>query len=275
MYFPDIIKDSLQTSHCSGRHAAWVLMRRDLWTAADAAVACIRKQTVTLPVYRIKSGRNRCIFRICPPPQCGIPPVIIKAFPMADFRQQLYRYRRYGPTETANMLRAAQRNIPLPQVYGYGWIRRCGLVAATIIMMEDLHRHRSLAEVLGRGDFDPAARAAVLQRVARLLLSLYHGGCNHIDLHGESVFFSRSGDDDRIIDFHYAAFHDRPIPEVLMFHAAYLGSALAGVFSERMLEMWVREMIAELALRDVDRLFARYRFFRTHRLSRRERLAIR
>ena len=205
------------------------------------------------------------------------PSVVVKAFPLGGLRNRLYRYRRYGPSEAANLLEAGRRNIPVPRVYAYGQIASRRFVDCTMIMMEDLGGHRSVGEMLSFASTNEARQITLLRRTGALLLRLYQGRCNHIDVNPQSVQVGETEADDRLIDFHYVKFLEKPSLRVLMFNLAYFANTVSDIVSEDLLHRWARWVLRELGIRDQaqNQWVSDYKVFRRRRLSRRRRLAIR
>ena len=275
MYAPEVVKENLAFRYSSSRNAAWLLAGDEFCQAADAAVSCIRNPEESRSVSLLKDSSNRFIFRLkVNSAELDISSVIVKSFPMKRLKQRLYQYRRYGPREAANLLRAAGRSIPVPGVYGCGQIGRFGLVESTAVMMEDLNRHRSICELLSSADLKDSGKIELLRRAGQLFLRLYEGGCNHIDISGQSVWLSKTDDDDRLIDFQYTAFHTQPSLMVLMFNMAYFSNSVAGLVSETLFEPWVRKVLEELSVTNTESWIEVYRQFKSKRLSRKQRLAI-
>jgi len=276
VYAPEIVKKNLKLRYSPSPDAAWLLAGDEFCQAADAAVSCIRNPAESCNLSLLKDSNNRFIFRLkVNSAGPDISSVIVKSFPMKRLKQRLYQYRCYGAREAANLLKADSRGIPVPRVYGCGQIGRLGLIDSTVVMMEDLNQYRSIYELLSSADLEDSGKAELLRRAGRLFLKLYEGGCNHIDISGQSVWLSEADDDDRLIDFHYAAFHSQPSLMVLMFNMAYFGDSVGNlVFSEALLEPWAREVLAELSVTDTERWIEVYQQFKSKRLSRKQRLAI-
>lgn len=275
MYAPGVVKKNLKLRYSSSQDAEWLLAGDEFCRAADAAVSCIRNPAESHNVSLLKDSVNRFIFRLkVDSAGPDIPSLIVKSFPMQRLKQRLYQYRRYGAMEAANLLKAAGRGIPVPRVYGCVQIGRFCLVDSTAVMMEDLNRHRSICDLISSA-LEDSGKIELLKRAGRLLVRLYEGGCNHIDISAQSVWLSEADDDDRLIDFHYAAFHSQPSLMVLMFNMAYFGDSVGNlVFSEALLEPWAREVLAELSVTDTERWIEVYQQFKSKRLSRKQRLAI-
>ena len=152
---------------------------------------------------------------------------------------------------------------------------RFGFVASTAVMMEDLNRHQSICELLSPAGLEDSGKAELLKRAGRLFVRLYEGGCNHIDISGQSVWLGKTDDDDdRLIDFQYAAFHTQSSLTVLMFNMAYFVNSINVLVSETLFEPWVREVLEELSVTNTESWIEVYRQFKSKRLSRKQRLAI-
>jgi tRNA A-37 threonylcarbamoyl transferase component Bud32 len=275
VYAQEVVKENLNQRYSSSHNAAWLLVSDEFCQAADAAVSCIRNPAESCNLSLLKDSNNRFIFRLkVNSAGPDISSVIVKSFPMKRLKQRLYQYRRYGEREAANLLKAASRGIPVPRVYGYGQIGRFSLIDSTVVMMEDLNRHQSICDLISSVDLNDSGKIELLKRAGRLLVRLYEVGCNHIDISAQSVWLSGADDDDRLIDFHYAAFHSQPSLTVLMFNMAYFVNSVNNLVSEVLLEPWVREVLTELSVTDTECWIELYRQFKSKRLSRKQRLAI-
>lgn len=276
MYVPEVVRKSLNLSYSCCRNAEWLLRSDEFYQAADAAISYALHPNESLNGFLIKESSNRSVFRLkVDSERSDISSVIVKSFPMKHLYQRLYRYRRYGPREAAHLLKAKSRGIPVPGIYGYGQISSLGLVDSTIVMMEDLNRHQSISDIFSAADLQDSGKIEILKRMGSLLVRLYEGSCNHIDINGQSILLGATQVDDRLIDFHYVAFHQQPSLTVLMFNMAYFGNSIGDAVSEALLESWVRETLTQLSITDSDPWIEAYREFKSKRLSRKQRLAIR
>lgn len=270
----DSIRAALPIELSSGTTTRWLLSDR-CWAAAASAVdAHLEGVAGDFTIEQLKAATNRDIFR------CSvIDPavrVIAKTFPMRTFKQQLYRYRRYGPTEARNLIVARERGLPVPELYGFGWQQRGLLVKRTMVLMEDLQAFSPLSVIENVNSED--AKMTMLRPVAETLVSLYVAGCNHIDLGAGNILVSDADPMDvRLIDFMYAAFLPAPSTTVLAFQAAYVSDSLRyrGV-AESTCRQWATELFSRSEVdSEVERLVEKYDDFRGCPLSRKERLALR
>lgn len=209
---------------------------------AASADDMVRTRRVPPQSTLLKQGPNRLIVRLPRPEGLteGPASAVVKAFPMQRVRQALFRrYRRYGPTELANMEMARERGLPVPLVHGYAERRLCGLmVTNTAVMMEDLSATRSVRDVLA-SPTSPAERDAALVQARSLLLKLYAAGCNHIDLNSGNILLPVDGRSEaRIIDFMYTRFHPAPSLNTFCFMVAYFADSVASLLAEDTLGAW-------------------------------------
>ena len=198
-------------------------------------------------------------------------------FPTGHARLALFgRHRRYGPTELAHLELARQRDVPVPEVFGYAERRLWGLmVPNTAVMMEDLGDRRSVGDVL-RGTSTDTEVTAALATAADLILRLHAAGCNHIDLNSGNLLLSRAGEDrGRVIDLMYARFHPAPSLNILCFMVAYFAGSVASVLPAARLEAWIAEVLSRSGAATE---LGQWRRLATNpqecRMSRRDRLAL-
>ena len=269
----DSIRTALPIELSSDSNTRW-LVKDQGWGAVAAAVDThLAGAAGAFTVEQLKTAANRDIFR------CSIsdPParVIAKTFPMRSLKQQLSRYKRYGPEEARNLIEARKRALPVPDVYGFGWQQRGPLVKRTLVLIEDLQGYSPLSRIEAVGDGD--AHIAMLRPVGKILLALHAAGCNHIDLGADNIYVNDSDAGDvRLIDFMYAAFLPAPSATVLAFHAAYVSDSLQhrGVADETC-RAWATELFGSSEVdADIDELLQHYDNFRGRGLSRKDRLAL-
>lgn len=260
------VSTALKVRLPSDTGAQWLL--KDPSWAAAAAAANRHLALGCGPIEQLKIGRNRDIFRLDHPDfpvSC-----IAKTFPMSTLKQKLLRYRRYGPAEAVNLLRATARDIRAPELYGFGWQQKGPLVERTMVMMEDLRDYTALAELQG----DSLQRA--LDGLGEVLLGLYRGGCNHIDLGPGNILVSNDDADVRLIDFMYTAFLPYPNAQVFAFHTAYVSQGLQSLgIAESCYREWAHQLFRSGQVdASASDLMTDYELFIKCRLSRKERLAL-
>ncbi len=272
MLVPGSIKKKLPVCHRRGRGVSWCLEGDHLRATADAAAGCMQNPARITQNDLLKQKRNRLIFRLCGRGSgAGFPSVLVKSFPMHNLKQRLYSYRRYGPREAANLLEAAARNIPVPCVYGYGIVTGGATVSSTAVMMEDLGDNRAIGTLLAAPGLSEDEKMGILNRAGNLLIRLFEGRCNHIDLNAQSMHLGPSPTDDRLIDFHYSVFLKKPSLSVLLFHLAYFSDALGTAVSDDMCEAWVRKTLTDLQVHNHDKNLEIFRLLRHRSFSRKER----
>ena len=73
---------------------------------------------------------------------------------MSKFKQQVYRYYKYGHTEFYNLTEALNREIPAPNVFALGVQKKffCQIYSALVI--EDFKHYIPISEVLSRSCTD-------------------------------------------------------------------------------------------------------------------------
>ena len=159
-------------------------------------------------VELLKKATRRLIFRLkASGTDSSEQSVVIKSYRMSGLKRRLFRYRRYGPSEAQNLLEAAKRGLPVPEVFGYGQLQQWLLVLDTMIMMEDLAPRRSAAELLREAKGQRQRQAEILDRILELFVRLYRTGCNNIDVREDSIWLSEDpSETGKIIDFHYVRF---------------------------------------------------------------------
>jgi serine/threonine protein kinase len=216
----------------------------------------------------LKQDTNRFIIRHhtdMPSPSS----VVVKTFPMAKLKQRLWRYKRYGPTETANLIEALKRGLPVPELFGCFSQRRAGMTLSTGLVIEDFVGARSVLDELSSNPFTSEISAALCQ----LLVKLHNCGCNHIDLNLNNIFLGETGEL-KLIDFMYVAYHDCGSTRILAFQTAYVINGLTRCgASDEQVEGLIDALVDELALTRSE--FATIvQSFQGRKLPRKERLEL-
>jgi hypothetical protein len=217
----------------------------------------------------LKQGANRLIFRMCAPSaETAGESVVVKAFPMSTLKNRLYRHRRYGRAEAANLLEAARRDLPVPKVLGYGTIRRWGLTYCTAVMMEDVRPRVIMRQLLQDAKSRPREQERILEVCRDILLKVYRAGCNNVDFNCQTVCLlpDLSGSP-RLIDFQYVRFLPQPSARVLMFQAAYFGNACLRYTPPDIIDRWFERLLESIDADDPAYWRAVYEGFKPVSLS--------
>jgi hypothetical protein len=148
---------------------------------------------------------------------------VVKAFPLEGWRQR-WKQAKYAPAETRNLLLAAQRGLPVPEVFAAGERRRWGMVTWNALVTGFVSGRPLRARLESA---DAPTQRELLWRVLPLFRQVYETGCNHIDLGPHAILLAdRAGESDHLIDFQYCVFLDRPAPLTFARQAGYFGWCL-------------------------------------------------
>jgi len=213
------LEGRLPILHSTGR-TRWQLVDES-WRGAATRSAEIIERPERIPAGNLfKQGERRLIFRL-DDPHPRHPGVVVKSFPLALIRHRL-KAQKYAPTETANLLVAKDRGLPVPTVFACGVHRQLGLVSWNAILIQ-LMPGRPLKERLSNAD--PAVQRELLWRVLPLFKKVYETGCNHIDF-GPHAILLDDAMGDSLIDFQYCRFLDQPSPRTFAALVGYFGWCL-------------------------------------------------
>lgn len=204
--------------------------------------------------------------------------LVAKGFLLKNARQRIKSYR-YGLDETANLLMAAQRGISVPAIYGFGvQYGKSGLPRGNFLLLECLSDYGLVGDLLEKAKDNPIERRAVLMRTIPVFVSLYHAGCNHVDIHKKTIMMHNDVEKPpKILDFHYARFCDRPNIEVLAFEAGFFVGACSDTLDQGAIEEWLSSLAHEVGLGDESerRAFVeRVSFYRREDLSRKQKINV-
>ena len=224
----------------------------------------------------LKEGPRRFIFRL-KSAQRHSPrqSVVVKSFPMTGLKMRLLRYRRYGPAEVGNLLEAAGRGLPVPQVFGYGQMQRGPLVLNTMVMMEDLAPRTTIGALLSEAQGQASRQGQILDRATPLFVQLYRKACNNVDVNPQSLWVSDDpGLGQRINDFQYTRFLNKPSPKVLMSQGAYFAHCCRSMVHPDILHEWIARLLVAADIEDADYWLEIYGRFCSQRRTVAQRRAI-
>ena len=224
----------------------------------------------------LKSTDKKTVFRLSSA-HAETPDVIGKFFQLRKFEHKL-KYQRYALNEAANLILAQKKGIRIAPVRAYGHTRDCfGLVSASMVLLEYLEGYSPVGVLLE--SCAPSERIGVLNRTIPVFVSLYHAGCNHIDVNQGAILLSTQSDSlAAILDFQHAQFHDSPRPEILMFEAGYFAQSCSGFLSEDDTTQWLHTLFDAISVQDQStkrRLTERFYYYANTTLSRKQRALIR
>jgi hypothetical protein len=182
------------------KHLEWWLTD-GRWRDAAIRVSRLISDPSSIPAGQLlKTDTRRLVFTL---PLADGSDCVVKAFPLRGLRTRL-KHWKYAPSEAWNLSEAAERGLPVPELYGWGARRELGLVRWNAVLMQRVEG-RTFAEILEEAE-DDGQRAVWVERSIALFRQIYRAGCNHIDLKPEALIFGEEPDSDRIIDFQYCTF---------------------------------------------------------------------
>lgn len=185
------------------------------------------------------------------------------------------KYHRYGLDEVANLLKAADKGVNTPRVYGYGHIYNLlRLVEASVIILEDLSGLSPINNILCKGTDNE--RHQIFMRTIPLFVSLYNAGCNHIDVNSGAVMLCENNLNPAVflLDFQHARFYNKPSTEILMFEAAYFAKSCRDWISTATVNEWLDKLLAAVAnncMAERQKMIESFYYYFVAELSRKQR----
>jgi len=274
-----IVKSVLKFTYEDSRRVKWWLKDESLVPAARSITETIRNIThhSLLPKAEIfKLTDRKAVFRVEPSEGAGRP-LVAKAFLLPRLEHRL-KYHKYGLDEVANLLKAADKGINTPRVYGYGHIYSLfRLVEANVVISEDLLGLSPVKYLLLKGTDNE--RHQIFMRTIPLFVSLYNAGCNHIDVNSGAVMLSERNLNHEVflLDFQHAKFYDKPSSEILMFEAGHFAKACRNWISTETVNEWLDELLRIVDINDTDeiqKMKRRFDYYSKAELSRKHRKTI-
>lgn len=200
---------------------------------------------------------------------------LVKAFRPLHWRKRL-THRSQAYAEAVNLLQARGAGLPVPAVHAYGYTPGVFGAAWRAVVMEFL-------DLKSMRDFFVGGAAAevlvgLMDRAIPLIRRMYEAGCCHCDFGPHAVMLHPTDAlQDRLIDFQFSSFCDRPVAESVAFMAGYFGWAVATNrhwLTQETVRAWYGRLLDQLALKPNEALT---RIFESHlqqRASNSERLGL-
>jgi tRNA A-37 threonylcarbamoyl transferase component Bud32 len=251
-----IIKNALSFEFRDSSKAKWWLKDESLVPAAQSiaeTITNITNHSLRPNAVFFKLTDRKAVFRVKLSDDSG-QSLVAKAFlfPRLEHR---FKYHKYGLDEVANLLKAAEKGINAPGVYGYGQIYGLfRLVEANIVITEDLHGLSPIKNLLLKGT--DSERHQIFMRTIPLFVSLYNAGCNHIDVNSGAVMISEKSQNHEVflLDFQHAKFYDKPSSEILMFEAGHFAQACRKWISTETIKEWMDELLRSIDINGTDEI---------------------
>ena len=175
---------------------------------------------------------------------------IVKIFTFVTWRHRIgyywkrYTQSRFGFGDAHALLTAKHRGVNTPDIYGYGCIKNLSVFPETdIVIMQDLNQQTYIGDMLSQATSDAQCQE-ILQRTIPILATLHQAGCNNIDLNtGAFMLGNTPEDDDYVLDFEYAQFHDKPSVEILMSEIGRFAQKANPGLSSDSVNWWLEEVL--------------------------------
>ena len=250
------IKNVLNFEFSDSLKAKWWLKDESLVPAAQSITETIRNITnhsLRPNTEFIKLTDRKAVFRVIPT-EGSERSVVAKAFLLPRLEHR-FKYHKYGLDEVVNLLKAADKGINTPRVYGYGHIYSLfRLVEANVVISEDLLGLSPIKNLLLKGTDNE--RHQIFMRTIPLFVSLYNAGCNHIDVNSGAVMLSERNLNHEVflLDFQHAKFYDRQSSEILMFEAGHFAKMCRNWISTETINEWLDELLRAVDINITDEI---------------------
>jgi hypothetical protein len=251
-----IIKNALSFVFHGSSKAKWWLKDESLVPAAQSIMETIRNITnhsLRPNTEFLKLTDRKAVFRVKPPEGSGRS-LVAKVFFLPRLEHR-FKYHKYGLDEVANLLKAADKGINVPRVYGYGHIYSLfRFVEANVVISEDLLGLSPIKNLLLKGTSDECHQ--IFMRTIPLFVSLYNAGCNHIDVNSGAVMLSKRNLNHEVflLDFQHVQFYDKPSGEILMFEAGHFARMCRNWISTETVNEWLDELLRAVDINSTDEI---------------------
>ncbi len=243
----------------------------------DAVEEC-GKGSVPKNVVPLRECARKTIFRLDP---AGGPSLVGKACYLrtlrlkSQFIRRGFHYPKFGFDEGSNLVLAAAKGIPVPEVWGYGHVGiRLGIPTATVLLLEYLDT--SPLETLIENATEEK-QGELLATAIPLVIKLFRAGCHHVALKSDAIMMRPDGTDLKVLDLEHAKFYDEPSTQSLAFHAGFLAGSAKAFVADEVFDRWFPKVLdaADVPGGERTAMIERIQYYRTVRLSRRQREMIR
>jgi hypothetical protein len=274
-----IIKNALNFEFRDSSKSKWWLKDESLVPTAQSITETIRNITnhsLRPNTEFFKLTDRKAVFRVKPPEDSGRS-LVAKAFLLPRLEHR-FKYHKYGLDEVANLLKAADRSINAPRVYGYGHIYGLfRLVEANVVISEELLGLSPIKNLLLKGTDNE--RHQIFMRTIPLFVSLYTAGCYHIDVNSGAVMLSERNPNHEVylLDFQHAKFYDKPSSEILIFEAGHFAKVCRNWISTETVNEWLDELLRAIDVNSTDeiqKMRRRFYYYFKAELSRKHRKKI-
>lgn len=270
------INSVLGFKYTNSRRLKWWLKDETLVPVAlsiTETVKNINEHALRPDIQIFKLNERKTVFRM-KHPHINKKSFVVKAFFLNRIEHKL-KHHRYGLDEVSNLLRAADKGINTPEVYGYGRINSMwGFVKASVIILEDLRDLSPLNKIMSEKEKDE--RYDVFMRTIPLFVSLYRANCNHIDVNSGAVMLCGQNLNSSVylLDFQHVKFYEESNTEILMFEAGHFAKSCREWISAQVLEDWLNEILTGVGINnEVERkmMEERFNYYFEAKLSRKQR----
>jgi len=249
-----ILKNALRLTHSDSHGIKWWLKDESLIPVAKSIIGIIKDITSNImssDIEMLKSAKRKTVFRV-KNPENSRETFVAKVFYLNHFSHRL-SYHLYGLDEAANSVRARDRGINAPEVYGYGDMRdTLGFVKTSIIILEDLRHMSTIGELMST--MSEAECTKIFMSTIPLFISLYRANCNHININSNAVMLGGDNTNSALflLDFQHAKFYDKPSLNILMFEAGHFAwSCRQWISTETALE-WADRIVSYVGIKNPD-----------------------
>jgi len=271
-----IIKNALRFEYRDSSKAKWWLKDESLVPAAQSITETIRNITdhsLRANTEFCKLTDRKAVFRVKPLEGSGRS-LVAKAFLLSRLENR-FKYHKYGLDEVTNLLKAADRGINAPRIYGYGHIYGLfRLVGANVVISEDLLGLSPIKNLLLKGTDNE--RHQIFMRTIPLFVSLYNAGCNHIDVNSGAIMLCEHSLNPNVflLDFQHAKFHSKSSGEILMFEAGHFAKSCRHWISTETIDEWLNKLLTAVNINhtnEIQEMKGRFYYYCKAELSRKHR----
>ncbi len=271
-----IINSVLGFKYTDSQRLKWWLKDETLVPVALSITETVRninEHALRPEIEIFKLNERKAVFRM-KHPHITKKSFVAKVFFLNRLEHRL-KYHKYGLDEASNLLKATDRGINTPNVYGYGHINNAlGLVKTSVIILEDLPGLSPLNKVMDEKGKDECSD--VFMRTTPLFISLYRANCNHVDVNSGAVMLCSQNSDPSVylLDFQHAKFYKEPNVEVLMFEAGHFAKSCREWISAQTLVHWLNEILTAIGISNEgerERMRERFNYYFNAKLSRKKR----
>ena len=189
----------------------------------------------TILIY--KKAPRKCVLLIRQPSE-KITELVLKGYPLSKLKDRL-KHHKFGWREALNLIQAKALGIRIPHFHGYIEARKCGLITANAVLIQNLSEHRTLMEMIHDSQDDIFD---IIDLAIPVISEFYEKGVNYIDMSPHNLMSNVGELPLTTIDWQNCAFIEQRNDRQLILHSAQFLHYLHAEFPNLTWTTWMHKV---------------------------------